>query len=99
MSSFSIERSRCAADSALRSRTASRRSSFFLTPMSFGLTMSGRRKTKEKLRSLLAQLQPAHLYEVLCDLGNPLLAFMNCEIWPMYKLSVDLMNILSEKRT
>ena len=53
---------------------------------------------KESLRSLLAQLQPTHLYEVLSDLRGPLLALVNCEIWPMYKLSVDLVNKLSEKR-
>jgi len=37
MSSFSMDRSRCAAERALRSRTASRRSNFFFTPISFGL--------------------------------------------------------------
>lgn len=52
---------------------------------------------KEKLRLLLAHLQPTHLYEILSDLRGPLLAFVNCKIWPMYKLSVDLVNKLSEK--
>lgn len=37
MSSASIDRSSLAAERALRSRTASRLSNFFLTPMSFGL--------------------------------------------------------------
>lgn len=69
-----------------------------MRPMSFGLTTSGREKTKGKLRLLLAHLQPTHLYEILGDLRGPLLAFVNCKIWPMYKLSVDLVNKLSEKR-
>ena len=53
---------------------------------------------KKKLRLLLAHLQPTHLYEILGDLRGPLLAFVDCKIWPMYKLSVDLANKLSEKR-
>ena len=52
---------------------------------------------KERLCSLLAHLQPTHFYKILGDLRDPLLAFMNCEIWPMYKLSVDLANKLSEE--
>ena len=52
---------------------------------------------KENLLSLLAHLQPTHFYEILGDLCDPLLAFMNCEIWPMYKLSIDLVNELSER--
>ena len=65
--------------------------------MSFGLTMSECEK-KEEVASLLSQLQSAHFHEILGNLRDPLFAFVNCEIWPMYKLSVDLMNKLSETR-
>jgi len=53
ISSFFIERSRWAAESALRSRTDSRRSSFFLTPTSLGLRLLRHPHEKAKENALL----------------------------------------------
>ncbi len=39
---------------------------------------------------LLSKLHPSHFDEILCYLCDPLLAFVDEEIWPVNKLLVDL---------
>ena len=40
--------------------------------------------------ALLAQLHPPHFYEVLRDLGDPLLALVDREVWPVYEFGINL---------
>ena len=94
MSSFSIERSRCAAESAFRSRVVSLRSSFFLTPMSLGLIKMTLGLQSQKLymglSSLFAQFQTTHFDKILSDFRDTLLALVYCEIRPMKQFVIDL---------
>jgi hypothetical protein len=87
-----MDLSRCAAESALRSRTASRRSSFFLTPTSVGLREELKMKygMVEYDYELLPEFYSSHFDKILSNFSDALLAFVDRKVGPVYQLIIDL---------
>ena len=69
----------------MRSRTASRRSSFFFLPINFGLRgfNSLVEQSESYINALLPQFHSAHLDKILRNFCDALFAFVDREIRPV----------------